>query len=128
MIIIQKKNISGSSSRQKNFTLYLYKSNLILLGENNFYIYDINTKNNKNYKFFEGNYQQLCGLIPGTVVYPIFLLSLNFECLLIGDKNGNLFKFDNETLVEFPKDSFLKVESYIKKFYYCQIKIHNSFI
>ncbi len=78
MIIIQKKNISGSSSRQKNFTLYLYKSNLILLGENNFYIYDINTKNNKNYKFFEGNYQQLCGLIPGTVVYPIFLLSLNF--------------------------------------------------
>ena len=100
--------------------LYLYKSNLILLGENNFYIYDINTKINKNYKFFEGSYQQLCGLIPGTVVYPTFLLSLNSEWLLIGDKNGNLFKRDyqeiNETLVEVPKDSFLKVESYpIKK-------------
>ena len=93
---------------------------MILLGENNFYIYNINTKNNKNYKFFEGSYQQLCGLIPGTVVYPTFLLSLNSEWLLIGDKNGQLFKFDyqeiNETLVEVPKDSFLKVESYpIKK-------------
>ena len=100
--------------------LYLYKSKLILLGENNIYIYDITTKNNRNYKFFEGSYQKLCGLIPGTAVYPTFLLSLNSEWLLIGNKNGNLFKCDyqeiNETLVEVPKDSFLKVESYpIKK-------------
>ena len=54
------------------------------------------------------------------VVYPTFLLSLNSEWILIGDKKGNLFKCDyqeiNETLVEVPKDSFLKVESYpIKK-------------
>ncbi len=53
----KKKIFQALQVDKKILQLYLYKSNLILLEQNNFYIYDINTKNNKNYKFFEGSYQ-----------------------------------------------------------------------
>ena len=110
------KTIKNQIKIEKNdFKLFsLDKNKIVLLGNNKFYIYNIDVETKlKEKHFFQESNKLFCGIVNTPQIYLTYIIWYNSEWLLLGDNRGNLIKCDykdiSEQSVEIEKQNFLSI-------------------